>query len=384
MTASGLATRVLLDATSIPVNEGGVARYLRGLIEGLSTCDDIDLIVVADQKHLEWISRAHPSSTSIAAPTLARRPWARLLWEQCALPAIARRVRATVIHSPHYTFPLATRIPVAVTVHDATFFSHPALHSAVKGRFFRSWLRIDVRCARVLISPSRATLSEVERYTGHRAQSAAIAYHGVDLGRFSSPPSASIERLRQELDIGDDRWIAFLGTIEPRKNVSALVVAFGLLAERRILPADVRLLLAGAPGWDDTVDGAIRRSPVAHRIRRLGAVPEEQLAPLLGGALCVVYPSSGEGFGLPVLEAMATGSPVITTRELALPEVGGDAVSYCEPEPESIAEAIRELLESPTRRQELAEAGPRRAEGFTWAASARLHADAYKRARTTR
>ena len=377
MTGSASAPRVLLDATSIPADEGGVARYLRGLITGLASREGIDLVIATDARHVRWVSFSYPAATVVTVPRFVRRPWVRLLWEQVQLPRLARNLEASIIHSPHYTFPLLTRRPIVVTAHDATFFSHPQMHSPLKRHFFRMWLSLDVRRATVVVAPSSATLSEIERFTGRRPRASVVAYHGVDIARFSPPSEAALSGLRDRLRLGSNRWIAFLGTIEPRKNVGQLVRGFDLLSRRGGLPPDVHLLLAGAPGWDNTVDGAIRDSTVRDRVHRLGPVPDADLAPLLGGAVCVVYPSSGEGFGLPVLEAMATGAPVITTRELALPEVGGDSVLYCGTEPASIAGAIESLLISPERAREYGRAGLERATQFTWEASARNHEHAY-------
>jgi glycosyltransferase involved in cell wall biosynthesis len=126
------------------------------------------------------------------------------------------------------------------------------------------------------------------------------------------------------------------------------------------------------------VDRAAAEVPTGHELRRPGYLPLELLAGFLGAAEVVAYPSLGEGFGLPVLEAMACGAPVLTTRLLALPEVGGDAVAYTEPTPEAIAEALQELLADPARRAQLAEAGRARAAQFDWRASARAHLAVYE------
>ena len=116
------------------------------------------------------------------------------------------------------------------------------------------------------------------------------------------------------------------------------------------------------------------------RVLRTGFLPEAQLAALLGGALIVAYPSLGEGFGLPVLEAMACGAAVLTTRRLAIPEVGGDAVAYCEPNHASIATVLRALLDDPAQREKLSQAALERSAAFTWEACARIHLEAYERA----
>jgi glycosyltransferase involved in cell wall biosynthesis len=167
-------------------------------------------------------------------------------------------------------------------------------------------------------------------------------------------------------------WVAFLGTIEPRKNVVPLIEGFrAAIATMSEPPA---LLLAGAPGWDTEVGDAIAAATDAGvDVRHLGYVPIDELAALLGGALVVAYPSEGEGFGLPVLEAMACGAPVLTSRSLALPEVGGDAVEYSDTTSTAIGAALEALIRDPARRAALQKAGLARATTFTWARCLEMH-----------
>jgi glycosyltransferase involved in cell wall biosynthesis len=140
------------------------------------------------------------------------------------------------------------------------------------------------------------------------------------------------------------------------------------------------LVLAGVGGWSEELDDAVARVPSSLRLIRPGYLPFADLPGFLGGALVVAAPSRGEGFGLPVLEAMACGAPVLTTYRASLPEVGGDAVAYTEPDADSIAVALRALLDDPERRAALAASGYARAQQFTWAASAAAHVASYKRA----
>ena len=366
--------RVLLDATAVPADPGGVGRYVDNLVPALARAG-VDLRVACqlrDVAHYGELSGAEP----LAARTTTRRP-TRLLWEQTGLLLAARRVRPDVLHSPHYTHPLAARVPLAVTVHDAMFFTDSGLHTRVKGPFFRAATRLALRRASCCIVPSQATAETLMRVAGAAPDRLHVAYHGVDASVFAPPRPAAVQAVRERLDLTRG-YVAFLGTLEPRKNVPALVRAWvRAFGDRGDPPA---LVLAGATGWDAALDAAIAQVPSRLRLVRAGYLPLGLLPGLLGGADVVVYPSLGEGFGLPVLEAMACGAAVLTTRRLALPEVGGDAVAYCEPDTDSIAVALAALCDDPAQRAALSVAGVARAATFTWDACAAAHVAAYERA----
>src|SRR4029077_374546 len=244
----------------------------------------------------ESFARLAPHSRIIpTAEELNSRP-ARLAWEQTTLSRLANRLPGDVIHSPHYTMPLAASVPVVVTLHDATFFSDKGLHVGVKGRFFRAWTRTSLRRAAVCVVPSRATADELIRYLHPPASSMVVAYHGVDQAVFRVPEPAQVAATAEFLGLQGREWIAFLGTLEPRKNVPALVRAFiRAMSTRTDRPA---LVLAGSPGWDSGVEPAVAAVPSGMTVLRPGHVPVELLPGLLGGAEVVAYPSLGEGFGL--------------------------------------------------------------------------------------
>ena len=184
--------------------------------------------------------------------------------------------------------------------------------------------------------------------------------------------------MHRRIGLRGSRYVAFLGALEPRKNIPALIAGFTEACQGRADPP--ALVLAGQPGWDPGVELALHAVPHRLRVIRAGYLPLAELAGFLGGAELVAYPSLGEGFGLPLLEAMSCGAAVLTTRRLALPEVGGDAVAYCGPGAGEIAVELADLLDDPARRAELAAAGQRRAKDYTWAGSAAAHREAYDRA----
>jgi glycosyltransferase involved in cell wall biosynthesis len=231
----------------------------------------------------------------------------------------------------------------------------------VKARFFRAWTRASARRAALCVVPSSSAARELRRVAGADERKLHVAHHGVEGDRFHPPSPDEVAAVRRRLGLGRAPYVGFLGALEPRKNVPALIRGFArasqLLSRR-----------GGQPGAE------------APALVLAGYLPLDELSGFLGGSALVAYPSLGEGFGLPVLEAMAAGAAVLTTKRLALPEVGGDAVAYCGIGAGDIAAAIVDLLDDPARRAELSAAAQRRAKEFTWAASAVRHREAYAKA----
>ena len=374
---STVGPRVLIDATAVPENRGGVGRYVDQLVPALDEAG-ADLVVACQPRDVEHYGKLAPCGDVVAAPGAVVRRATRMLWEQRGLPALAERVGADVIHSPHYTMPLRSKVPVVTTLHDATFFTHPDVHLPVKRAFFRSWTKASLRRAARCVVPSYATLDELARVTRGVHGQVDVAHHGVDPARFHVPDPSQIRALRAHLGLRSPRYVAFLGTIEPRKNVPFLIEGWRRAVAD--MPEPPALVIAGGRGWDTRIDECVAAVPSNLEVLLPGYLPLDLLPAFLGGADVVAYPSMGEGFGLPVLEAMACGAPVLTTTSLALPEVGGDAVEYADPTGAGIAEALRGLLSSRERRAALSSAAVERAATFSWTACAEQHLRTYSRA----
>ncbi|MFI7698151.1 glycosyltransferase family 4 protein [Nonomuraea sp. NPDC049480] len=367
--------RVLVDAAAVPADRGALIRYVDGLVAALHRAG-ADLAVVCQRAEAERYRQLAPSADIIPGPVEITNRAARLAWEQTGLPLLARQVGADVIHAPYYSIPLSSGLPTVVTVHDTTWFTEPDQHSP-RASFFRSATRTAVRHARRVIVPSKATRDELIRVLSADPTRIDVAYHGVDLAQFHPPSEEEIRRAALRCGLHGQPYVAFLGNLDPRKNVPNLIRGFAAAVKRLEKPP---ALVIGGGVHEDDVDAACREVEATVRVVRPGYLRAPDLPGFLGGALVVAFPSRGEGFGLPVLEAMACGAPVLTTHRSSLPEVGGDAVAYTEPDADSIAAALGHLLASSERRRQLQEAGLARAREFTWDASAEAHLSSYQRA----
>ena len=372
-----MAPRVLVDATAVPADRGALGRYVDGLVIALCKAG-ADLAVACQRNDEERYGRLVPDARVAAGPTAISHRAARLAWEQTGLPLVAQQVGADVLHVPHYTMPLRPGVPVVVTIHDLTFFTDPDAHSPVSATFYKSAIRTSVRRATRLLVPSKATRDELVRVLGADPTRIDVAYHGVDHSLFHQPSPEQMRQVSDRLGLHGKPYVAYLGGLEPRKNVPALIT--GWAAAVTDLPDPPALVLAGGSGWSEEVDDVVAEVPAHLRLVRPGYLRFSDLPGYLGGALVVAYPSRGEGFGLPVLEAMACAAPVLTTHRTSLPEVGGDAVAYTEPDADSIQAGLRALLDDPVRREALGTAAHARALEFTWAASAEAHLASYLRA----
>ena len=372
--------RVTLDVTAVPPSPAGAGRYTLELAAALAVREDPRLVAVARRADAERWRRLAGGRMDVVAPAPSSRP-VRLAWEQLALPSLLRRARPDVHHGPHYTMPEHCPVPVVVTIHDCTFFDHPEWHEPVKVRFFRRAIRVAAQRAGALVCVSATTARELEAVCSVTVP-VVVAPHGVDHLRFSPNPPAvgSDEDALRRLGIDPgQRFVLFLGTVEPRKDVPTLVRAFSMLADE---DRDVALVVAGRRGWKTgPVDDALGASRHRDRIRWTGYVPEDAVPALLRMAAVVAYPSLAEGYGLPALEALACGAPLVTTTGTAMAELAGDAAILVTPrDPEGLAGALAEVLSDADRLATVRrrEAGLARAAAFTWEASADRHIEAYR------
>lgn len=372
-----MGPRVLIDATSVPADRGGVGRYIEGLVPALDRAG-ADIAVACQRADADRLSRLAPNTRILSAPpTVAHRP-ERLAWEQEGLPRLAEEIGAEVIHCPQYSMPSDTSIPVVVTLHDATMFSNPDMYADERGDFFRSATRLSLERAARFIVPSRATRDELVRMLGADPAKVNVAYHGIDSTVFRPPDEVERDRVARRLGLHGETYVGSLGEMSRRKNIPELIRGWIMaVADFERPPA---LVLAGPATGDPAIAEAVSHVPEHLKLVRPGFLRPADLPGFMGGATVMAFPSRSEGFGFPTLEAMACGAAVLIARRLSLPEVGGEAAAYTEPESESIARNLAKLLQDGDRRRALSEAAHARSQLFTWTASAQIHLDTYAQA----
>ena len=368
--------RVSVDATAVPERPGGAGRYVIELVAALAGLDTVDLTVVCRRgDEARWRPGRDSAPVTVAEAGPSRRP-VRLAWEQVVLPRLLSRLAVDVHHAPHYTMPHLAGLPTVVTVHDLSFFSHPEWHERTKATFFRAAIRAAAVRADAIVAVSAATASRLRDRVPTRAQVHVIP-HGVDAGRFRPDGDGGADEAALARLGARPPYVAFLGTLEPRKDVPTLVRAFDRVAAGR---PELTLVLAGGRGWGTAaVEATVAASRHRDRVRLAGYVDEADAPAFLRRAEAVAYPSLEEGFGLPALEALACGAPLVTTTGSAMEEVAGAAALLVAPgSVDALAQALEAVLAGGPDVAERRRRGLETAGRHTWAASAAAHVEVYR------
>lgn len=339
---------------------GGTASSALGAARALSARDDVELYGVSawhrNDPQPPWVPPIPVRRIALPRPLLYET------WHRLRLPRVPGR--PDVIHATGMAIP-GKSAPLAVTVHDLAFLTTTGLGTAHGQRFFeRSW-ELTLRDADLVLTPSQATKRDCVAHGFPEARVRVVPW-GVDL-----PVRASRVDGRAKHGLAE-RFVLAVGTIEPRKNLPALLQAFQRLDDHR-----VQLVIAGPEGWNESLAPHI--GSARDRVRLLGFLPEAELHSLYSQATVFCYPSRQEGFGIPVLEAMAHGAAVVTSRGTSTEEVAGDAALLIDPDSvDDIAQAVERLLTDRELAARLGAAARARAADFSWARTAELTTAAYR------
>ncbi len=359
--------RVAIDVTTALTQRAGVGRYTRELAEALlrrqggPDAVEVRPFFVAPRAD-------YPLASGVEVSQLQRgiRSW-RL--EMLARQLTGRAARgpwdgAHLYHAPDVVFPPVQGMPVVATVHDLSYVVYPRYHARLNGAYLRVMTPLIARRARAIIAVSEATGQDLIERLGVSARRVHVVYSGISPLFTRRPSDERIAASRQKYGL-EEGFILSVGTLEPRKNLSAVLRAYRLLRER--LGDAPALALVGGAGWGLS-EQQLLGSAQSTRVRRLGYVPDEDLAALYASCDAFVYPSLYEGWGLPVAEALSLGAPTITSTVSSLPEVAGEAALLVDPgSVEAIAAALERVLTDSAEAQRLRRGGPIQVARFTTA-----------------
>ncbi|HMG76192.1 MAG TPA: glycosyltransferase family 1 protein [Pyrinomonadaceae bacterium] len=370
--------RVGIDGYPLAEPRTGVGHYTLELARALaliSPSDHFELVSPApfDSAALDEIERAQMPNLHTTNP---RASSIRGHWWSIGLPLYARRARFDLFHGTNFDVPLWKKRRSVVTIHDLSALLHPEKHRSRLVRRARLRLPLVVRVADMIITPTESVKREVCHHLSVKADKI-TAIPSAARRSFQPLPFAQTAETRKRLGV-EDNFLLFVGTLEPRKNLLTLLKAFAqILSQSSLNP---QLVIAGGEGWlmDDSF-AFIKRAALSERLRFTGYLSDDDLRALYSSCRVFIYPSVYEGFGLPPLEAMACGAPVIAGRISSLQETLGSVARLVEPlDVDALAKSITEVLEDDNQREMMVAAGPTQAGKFSWEQTARLTLDVYR------
>lgn len=354
--------RIGIEADRMQANRFGIGRFAREIVQALQ-CEF--------PQHTYGLFRcAKPPRRFYRSwsPVRLARGIRRSVWLQAVLPRQLGRWRADVAFFPDYIVSFTSPCPVVAVMHDLLFLQRPQWGEPLVNQQLRICVPLTVHRADALVVPSEWVKGKL--ITAYRCQPERVTVVPEGVSASFHPVAASeVDALRIRYGLSGIPYVLSVGMWTPRKNLLRLLEAFASIDAA----SSGKLVLVGGGGWsEEPLRRAVKALHIEHRVALIGFVPEEHLPALYSGATAFAFPSLYEGFGLPVLEAMACGCPVVASNATAIPEVTGDAAVLVEPQDTGAwAEALRRVVGDPALRARLRDAGLHRAAAFTWAQAAR-------------
>lgn len=346
----------------------GVSRYIRYLLKELAKQPGTHkyTVFINGPEIVEKLSAQHPQLTYVAAPWSESQPAARIAWEQLTLPSLIRQKHIDVLHSPVNVLPawLPRDCAGVVTLHDLAFLRFPNILTRSKRLYHRMFTVRSIRRASMVIAVSESTKQDAIELVGVPGERVQTVYTCIDT-RFSIVPRVEeIQGFREKQGLIDG-YLLYLGTLEPRKNITTLIEAYAQL--RKTYARSEKLVLAGGKGWlYDAIFERVQQLGLTSEVLFAGFVADTAQALWYRAASAFVYPSLYEGFGIPVVEAIACGVPVVTSNVSSLPEAGADIALCIDPyNVEAMAAAMYKALTDQTFRQKCSTMAPVVAQRFS-------------------
>ncbi len=375
--------RIAIEYSAAVNQRAGVGRLVRNQVLALADLDPHnDYRLVYARPNRDSVPQ-FPRARNFARREVGiRERWLSILWHRAQLPLPADWFSGPVdiYHSPDFVLPPLRNARGILTVHDLAFLMRPECADEHLRAYLEQVVPRSVRRADFIIADSENTRTDLVVLLGVKPELIAVVPGGVE-ERFAPVTDPKLlKRARRHVGVGNAPFALAIGVIEPRKNLNRLMDAFVILKERGVVAPDLKLVLAGGKGW--LFDGIFEHhaaSPLRDDILLPGFVPDELLPALYSAADVLAFPSLYEGFGLPILEAMACGTPVVASRASCLPEVAEGAALMIDPaNVDGLAASLEQVLVDPELRGRLIAEGLRRASQYTWRGAAERLLDVYR------
>jgi len=365
--------RVAIDARKL--HDFGIGTYIRNLLRHLARIDhDTEFVLLCTEADLGVAAQLGPNFRSVLEPSPNYS-----IREQIHVPWVLRRERPDLFHAPHYVLPAAIHCHSVVTIHDCIHLMFPQyLPNRMAYAYARAQMWTAAHRSDCILTVSDASKRDILHLFNIPPEKIVVVYNAIDAHFSLTPPPDAVARVRERYQL-DHRFLLYVGNIKPHKNLVRLIEAFSELRTGDL--EDVKLLIIGDEiSKLPALRHAVHRHKLHKHVRFLGYVPDDQLAVLYRLAAVFVFPSLYEGFGLPPLEAMASGTPVVVSNVSSLPEVVGDAAVLVDPHDiDSIVDGLRCVLTNPTRADDMRRKGLERAREFSWERSVARTLEVYKR-----
>jgi glycosyltransferase involved in cell wall biosynthesis len=364
--------RIAIDARKL--HDFGIGTYVRNLLRGLArTNNDNSYVLLCRAEDVEFVRGLGPRFEP-----LIEHSGNYSLREQISVPLALRRAKVQLFHAPHYVVSPLTASPYVVTIHDCIHLRFPQ-YLPNRGAYYyaRAMMTIAARRAKLVLTVSQASKDDILHFLKVPASKVEVIYNAIDERLAAQPSPETVSHVRERFLLTSP-FILYAGNIKPHKNIDRLIEAFSIVRRRGVL--DVKLLIIGDEiSKYPSLRRLVHRYQLHQHVRFLGFVPDATLAVLYRLASVFVFPSLSEGFGLPPLEAMAAGAPVITSNVSSLPEVVGDAAVLIDPmDAGAIADAIVRVLSDSALRADLIRRGLERAKAFSWERSVARTCEVYQ------
>ncbi|RLC50643.1 MAG: hypothetical protein DRH79_07315 [Candidatus Cloacimonadota bacterium] len=354
--------KIAINALGPSKVKAGIGNYLANLITELSIIDKENrYIIFASSQNMHFYGNKNRNFKIIDIGFWAKNKLLRILWEQLILPFNIIDFKADILFSPGFVCPLYKTSKNVTVIHDMTFFSHPYVHTFFKRIYFPFMIKQAVKKSEKIIAVSNNTRKEIIKYTHIAKEKIAVTLLAAN--KFSVAEIADEKKFLKEKYGIDSDYLLFVGMIEPRKNIRLIIDSFN-----KIEDDNLKLVIVGQKGWmTEELFERIGADDLERRVIFTGFVPDEELSVFYKNARVFLYPSLYEGFGIPVLEAMSEGCPVITSNISSLPEVAGDAAILINPEnSDELSDAINKISNNSKYREELIEKGFDNVKKFSW------------------